>query len=304
MDRRSFLRTSAAGVATAGVARAGVAVAGAATGRQAAGAGQAAADGALAKAGTRAEPATVGGDAFPLVDLHVHLTREFPIERMLQIAKERNATFGIVEHPAPWAIKDDAGLRRHVEGLRSYPVYVGLQPMEPGWDKALSKEALALVDYVLMDPQSVPLPGGGFQRIWELQTYVEDTDEFMARYMAHCLHVLEHEPIQVFGWPLFLPVCIARDYYRLWTEERMQALVKAAKARSIAIEINDMAHTPDERFIRLAREQGLRFTFGSDSRNADAGRLAYCRSIARTCGLTRADFYLPPRRTDGVGVRS
>ena len=268
MERRSFLRASAA--AAGAVA-------------------------ALARPVT-GEPASPAADAFPLVDLHVHLTREFPIERMVKIAQERGVTFGILEHPAPWAIKDDADLRRHVEALRPYPVYVGLQPMEPGWDKGFSAEALALVDYVLMDPQSVPLPGGGYQRIWELQTYVEDTDEFMARYMAHCLHVLEREPIQVFGWPLFLPVCIARDYYSLWTQERMQALVSAAKARTIAIEINDMSHTPDERFIRMAREQGLKFTFGSDSRNADAGRLAYCKTVARKCGLTSADFYVPRRK--------
>ena len=237
-------------------------------------------------------------DAFPLVDLHVHLTREFPIERMVKIAEERRTTFGILEHPAPWAIKDDADLRGHVEALRPYPVYVGLQPMEPGWEKGFSREALSLVDYVLMDPQSVPLPDGGYQRIWELQTYVEDTDEFMARYMAHCLAVLEREPIQIFGWPLFLPVCIARDYYSLWTQERMQAIVSAAKARSIAIEINDMSHTPDERFIRMARDQGLKFTFGSDARNAEAGRLAYCKSVARKGGLTQANFFEPARRLE------
>jgi hypothetical protein len=78
-----------------------------------------------------------------------------------------------------------------------------------------------------MDPQSIPLPNGGFQRIWELQTYVEDT-------------------------------------------------------------------------IRMAREQGLKFTFGSDARNADAGRLSYCKSVARRCGLTAADFYVPRRKTDST----
>lgn len=278
MDRRSFLRASAA----AAVAASGRPVTGEAL----------------------LEPASPGKDAFPLVDLHVHLTREFPIERMVKLAEERNATFGIVEHPAPWAINDDADLRRYIEGLRPYPVYVGLQPMEPGWDKGFSAAALAGLDYVLMDPQSIPLPNGGYQRIWELQTYVEDTEEFMTRYMAHCLHVLQREPIQVFGWPLFLPVCVARDYYSLWTQERMQALVSAAKARSIAIEINDMSHTPDERFIRMAKEQGLKFTFGSDARNADAGRLSYCKSVARKCGLTIADFYVPRRKADTTAVPS
>jgi len=255
--------------------------------------------GGLAAAGwpERGRAAPKGGtEDFPLVDLHVHLTREFPIERMVELADQRGVTFGIVEHPAPWAIKDDADLRRHVEKLRRYPVYVGLQPMEPGWDKSFSKEALAELDYVLMDPQSIPLPQGGYQRIWELQTYVEDAEAFMTRYVAHCLHVLERESIQIFGWPLFLPVCIARDYYSLWTDQRMQAILSAARARDVAIEINDMAHTPHERFILMAREQGLKFTFGSDSRNADAGRLAYCRTLASRCGLRGQDFYLPPRK--------
>ena len=248
-------------------------------------------------AGTHASDCLAGdspaGADFPLIDLHVHLTPEFTIERMVKLAEERGARFGIVEHPASWAIKDDADLLKYVEGLRRHPVYVGLQPMEPGWNKRFSQAALDKLDYVLMDPQSIPLGNGEYQRIWELQTYVEDTEEFMTRYVAHCLDILNREPIQIFGWPLFLPVCIARDYYSLWTHERMQAIVSAARARSIAIEINDMAHTPDERFIRMAREQGLKFTFGSDSRNANAGRLAYCKAVARKCGLTRADFYVP-----------
>jgi histidinol phosphatase-like PHP family hydrolase len=70
------------------------------------------------------------------------------------------------------------------------------------------------------------------------------------------------------------------------------------ETRSIAIEINDMSYTPDERFVRMARERELKFTFGSDARNADAGRLSYCKSVARRCGLTTADFYVPRRRTD------
>jgi hypothetical protein len=246
----------------------------------------------------RPAPAAPDVAEFPLVDLHVHLTPEFPIERMVKLAQERGVTFGIVEHPAPWAIKDDADLRRYVEGLRRYPVYVGLQPMTPGWQSSFSAGALGELDYVLMDPQSIPLGNGEYQRIWELQTYVEDAEEFMGRYMDHCLHVLGREPIQVFGWPLFLPVCIARDYDTLWTRERMQALISAARARNVAIEINDMAHTPDERFIRMAKEAGLKFTFGSDSRNENAGRLSYCKAVARRCGLTAADFYVPRRRAD------
>jgi histidinol phosphatase-like PHP family hydrolase len=114
--------------------------------------------------------------------------------------------------------------------------------------------------------------------------------------MAHNLEVLSNnEPINIFGWPLFLPVCIARDYYTLWTKERMQQIISAAKKRNIAIEINDMSHTPHELFINMAKEQGLKFTFGSDTRDQKAGRLDYCKYIAKKCNLKREDFFIPKR---------
>jgi histidinol phosphatase-like PHP family hydrolase len=179
-------------------------------------------------------------------------------------------------------------------------VLIGLQPVNLGWSKKFSPELLAQVDYVLMDPQTIPLGNGDFMHIWEFSTYVEDTNEFMERYMAYSLEILTKEPINIFGWPLFLPVCIARDYYTLWTQDRMQQLISAAKARNIAFEINDMSHTPHEEFIKMSKEQGLKFTFGSDSRNSNAGRLVYCKQVARKCGLKTEDFYTPEHKTGNL----
>jgi len=230
---------------------------------------------------------------FTAIDLHVHLTDQFNIDTALKLAKERKVKFGIVDHPAQWALKNDADLKAYITKLREYPVFVGLQPMITGWDKMFSPELLAQLDYVLMDPQTIPLGNNEYQRIWQLDTYVEDTGAFMEQYMKHNLNILNNEPINIFGWPLFLPVCIARDYYTLWTKERMQQIISAARARNIAIEINDMAHTPHDEFIRMAKEQGLKFTFGSDSRNSNAGRLAYCKAVAKKCNLQPEDFYVP-----------
>jgi len=237
---------------------------------------------------------------FPLWDLHVHLTDRFSIKQAMEIARERNVRFGIVEHPGPGAIRDDADLKKYIDSLRKFPVLIGLQPVDLGWSKRFSPELLAQIDYVLMDPQTIPLGNGEFMHIWEFSTYVEDTNEFMERYMAYSLEILTKEPINIFGWPLFLPVCIARDYYTLWTQERMQRLISAAKKRNIAFEINDMSHTPHEEFIRMAKEQGLKFTFGSDSRNNNAGRLVYCKQVARKCGLKADDFFAPVHKTGNL----
>lgn len=240
---------------------------------------------------------TMKQDDFPLLDLHVHTTQIFTIDNIMDISKKTNVQFGIVEHPGG-NVRDDATLQYYIDTLRQYPVYIGLQPMTPGWSKNFSAEVIAQLDYVLMDSQTVPVGNsyGETLRIWNFDTYVDDTGKFMEAYMAHSLEVLNNdEPLHIFGWPLFLPVCIARDYYTLWTEERMKQIISAAKRRNIAIEINDMAHTPHEKFILMAKEEGLKFTFGSDTRDVKAGRLDYCKFIAAKCNLTREDFFIPAR---------
>lgn len=234
---------------------------------------------------------------FPLADLHVHLTPTFTIDHVMDIARKTGVQFGIMVNPGA-EVHDDASLRRFVDSLKPYPVYCGLQPMSPGWSKSFSPEAIKLVDYVEMDAQTIP-DGNGYGetlRIWNFDTYVDDPEKFMEIYMAHKLEVITNpEPLNIFGWPLFLPVCIARDYYKLWTETRMQTLVEALRKRNLAVEINDMAHTPHEKFILMAKEAGLKFTFGSDSRNQIAGRLDYCKYIAKKCSLKREDFFVPVR---------
>ena len=230
---------------------------------------------------------------YPLIDLHVHTTNNFTIDHIMEIAKRTNIKFGIVEHPAPFAIKNNDDLKKYIDKLRPYPVYIGLQPINLGWSKNFSPDLLAQVDYILMDPQRVPMRSGETLQIWQFDTYVADTEEFMERYMAYTMEILNNEPINIFGWPLFLPVCIARDYYTLWTRERMQQIITGLKKKNIAVEINDMAHTPHEEFIQMARAEGLKFTFGSDARNQIAGRLNYCKMIAEKCSLSKNDFFIP-----------
>ncbi|MBS1803132.1 MAG: hypothetical protein JST28_07170 [Acidobacteria bacterium] len=239
---------------------------------------------------------------FPLTDLHVHLTPTFTIDNVMEIAKKTGVQFGIMVNPGD-TVHDDATLKQFIDSLKPYPVYCGLQPMSPGWSKSFSPETVKQLDYVEMDPQTIPNGNayGETLRIWNFDTYVDDPEKFMDTYMAHNLEVINNpEPLNIFGWPLFLPVCIARDYYTLWTEKRMQIIIDALKKRNLAVEINDMAHTPHEKFILMAKEAGLKFTFGSDSRNQIAGRLDYCKSVAKKCSLKTEDFFVPKRKLSKI----
>jgi histidinol phosphatase-like PHP family hydrolase len=280
-SRRSFLETSLiAGAALAGrpISRASV-----------------------AREGGTNSPAKPG---FPVADYHVHLSPTLSIEEAITLGKQRQVQIGIVEHPGPgFPINTDADLKQYIDGLRRYPVRIGLQPVYAGWSKSFSKSLLDELDYILMDALTLARPEGGWLAIWQIDTMVDDEEEFMTRYMRFIEQVLTTEPIDIFAWPTFLPVPIAREYKELWTPQRVQRIIslcgdraQGPRDRKIAIEINEVAHVPDESFILQAKRAGLRFTFGTDARNQNAAHFYYCYQMAQRCGLTEADIFVPRQK--------
>jgi histidinol phosphatase-like PHP family hydrolase len=242
-------------------------------------------------------PSVVQKPAFQVADYHVHLSPTLSIEQALQLGKERGVQIGIVEHPGPgYPINTDADLKKYIDGLRNYPVRVGLQPVYAGWSKAFSKNLLDELDYVLMDALTLPNSDGTWLAIWQIDTHVDDEEEFMTRYMHFIDQVLTTAPIDIFAWPTFLPVPIARLYSQLWTRQRTGRIIDLAKARKIAIEINEVAHVPDEAFLTLAKRAGLKFTFGTDSRNQNAAHFYYCYQMVQKCGLTEQDMFVPKKK--------
>jgi len=235
--------------------------------------------------------------AFPVVDYHVHLSNTLTIDQALQLAKDRGVQIGILEHPGEgFPIHTDADLQKYIDNLRKYPVRVGLQPVYPGWSKAFSKPVLDQLDYILMDALTLPNPDGTWLAIWQIDTMVDDAEQFMTRYMQFIEQILITEPIDIFGWPTFLPVPIARQYSQLWTPKRVARIIELAKSRKIAIEINEVAHVPDETSIKRAKEAGLKFTFGTDSRNQHAAHFYYCYQMAQKCELTEEDMLVVKRK--------
>jgi histidinol phosphatase-like PHP family hydrolase len=248
-----------------------------------------------ARSGDALTPAPKPG--FPVADYHVHLSPTLSIEQAIQLGKERQVQIGIVEHPGPgYPINTDADLKQYIDGLRKYPVRVGLQPVYAGWSRNFSKSLLDELDYVLMDALTLPNGDGTWLAIWQIDTHVDDEEAFMTRYMQFIEQVLTTEPIDIFAWPTFLPVPIARQYQKLWTRPRMQRIIDLAHARKIAIEINEVAHVPDENFILLAKRANLKFTFGTDSRNQNAAHFYYCYQMAQKCGLREADMFVVKKK--------
>jgi histidinol phosphatase-like PHP family hydrolase len=109
--------------------------------------------------------------------------------------------------------------------------------------------------------------------------------------------ILEKEPIDVYANPTYLPEVIAKDHDKLWTPARMKRVVAALARSGVALEINDTLRLPRPALIKMAREAGVKFTFGGDNAGRKLGRLDYGLRMVRECALTPDDLWAP--RPDG-----
>jgi len=239
------------------------------------------------------KPAAAGLD-FPLVDLHAHLEGELPLERVLEIAEARGVTLGVVEHGGHGqALHDDDSLLRYVDSMEGSPVYKGMQAEGLDWTSCFTVEAVARLDFVLSDALTFPERDGTRVRIWEPHVRIDDAQDFMDRYVDFNVEVMAREPIDILANPTFLPACIEAQYDALWTPARMERVIAAAVRYGVAIEINSRYRIPSLPLLRMAREAGVRFSFGSNHHGEDIGRLEYCLEMASELGLTKQDVFTP-----------
>jgi hypothetical protein len=238
----------------------------------------------------------IPGTEIPLADLHAHLEGELPAAQAVQIARERGVTLGVVEHGGRGqTIGDDEAMARYVTELAPYPVYKGIQAEGLDWAACFSEAALDTLDFVLSDALTLPVKDGRLVRLWTPAAQFEDAQDFMERYVAFHLLVMA-TPIDIMANFSFLPACVADRYDALWTAERMDRVIAAAVEHEVAIEINARYRIPSASYIRRAKAQGARFSFGSNYHGGDVGQLAYCVQMVEACGLTKADIWMPADR--------
>ncbi len=88
----------------------------------------------------------------------------------------------------------------------------------------------------------------------------------MVHYMKHNLRVLS-EPITILANTTYLPPALEDKYDQLWTDTRMRQVIQAAIDNHVALEIDASSQWPHDRFIRMAKEMGAKFSFGSNNFN-------------------------------------
>jgi hypothetical protein len=250
-----------------------------------------------------AAAAFLAAQNLPRVDLHVHIhDDEHPAQSLkpadaAALSQKLGVKFGILaEGGCNGDIHDDRTLEEFVHSTDGLPVYRGLQVYGFDWTKCLSKQNLERLDYVSAD--ALVFPGGNGKSIWLWLPGVkfDDPQDFMDRYVDFTVKILS-QPIQIWANPTYLPESLKAQYDTLWTPERMQRVIQAAVQHHVAIEINSHFRIPSAKFIRKAKDAGAKFSFGSNEHVHGIGNIEYPLAVAKECGLTRSDIYVPAGRT-------
>jgi histidinol phosphatase-like PHP family hydrolase len=239
---------------------------------------------------------------FPLVDFHVHLDNS-SIEQVLPLSRERGVKFGIVEHAGtrenqyPVVLSNDDELRAYIKRLDGKGVYKGVQAEWTDWSKCFSREALAQLDYALTDAMTFPGKDGRRLKLWEkdIEQRVDMTDRraFMDRFVEWNVEVIATQPVDILANVSWLPALLADDYDNLWTEPRIRKVVDAARKYGVALEIASGYKVPKLKFLRIAKDAGVKFAFGSNGRYPKMGLLDYSVAMAKELGLKRSDMFTP-----------
>ena len=231
---------------------------------------------------------------FPLIDFHAHVEGDFSLLIALDQAKALGVKLGLAQHGGCHdPMNNDAALRKYLSSVASQPVFKGMQADGDDWMHCFSKEAVAELDYVLSDALTFPEKDGRLVHLWTPEAKITDKQDFMERYVDYNVRVITEEPIDIFANPTFLPEAIAKEYDSLWTEKRTRKIIDAAVKYGVAIEINSLYNIPSAKFLRLAKESGVKFSFGSNAHNTGVGKLAYSIQMAKELGLTRENMFMP-----------
>jgi hypothetical protein len=239
----------------------------------------------------------LGRANFPLVDLHAHLKGGLTLEQALAVSRETGMFLGVaVNCGKGFPIQTDAEALAWLDSLKGRPVFLGMRAEGREWVSMFSRDTRAHFDYVFTDSMTWTNPAGRRMRLW-MPEEVEigpDVQAFMDQLVTQTVGILETEPIDVYVNPTFLPAAISARYDELWTEERMTRVIDAAVGRGVAIEINGRYKLPSERFLRLAKRKGARFTFGTNNTGAsDFGDWSYPLEMQRRLGLEWRDMFVP-----------
>jgi len=207
-----------------------------------------------------------------LTDWHIHIRGGMvPWKAARREALSGIRSTALENFGREWPISNNVALAAFIADCKKAksfdgkPLLVGLQVNDRDWYEQIDPKLYEQLDFILADTMIMGVTAEGKpRRLWLEDVKIDDADAWMEEYMAHNLRILG-EPISILANPTYLPPCIADQYDRLWTEARMRQVIAKAIERGIALEIQAESAFPKPAFIRLAKQMGAKFSFGTNN---------------------------------------
>ena len=243
---------------------------------------------------------------FPFVDYHVHLKGGLTIDDVVENSQRTGINYGIAPNCGlGFPVTNDSSLYAYMNDVKGSPTLKGMQAEGREWVTLFSPEAVAEFDYVFTDAMTFTDYKGRRTRIWmPEEVWVDDKEQFMDQMVGKIEAIFTQEPVDIYVNPTVLPAVIEKDYDELWTQERKERVIKVLAENNIALEINARYKLPKADMIKMAKDAGIKFTFGTNNTGDDLGNLGYCLEMIEACGLTPDDmFEIKPDSLKPVNVK-
>ncbi len=230
---------------------------------------------------------------FPLIDHHVHLKGGLTLDQAVANAQRLGINYGIAPNCGlHFPVTNDSSLYRYLNEVKESPVFKGMQAEGREWVTLFSPGAVAEFDYVFTDAMTFTDYKGRRTRIWmPEEVWVDDKEQFMDQLVEKIEAIFSKEPVDIYVNPTVLPAVLTDEYESLWTADRVARVIKVLADNAIALEINARYKVPSAHMIKMAKEAGVKFTFGTNNTGADLGQLEYCMEMVLECGLTPDDMF-------------
>ena len=237
---------------------------------------------------------------FPVIDYHVHLKGGLTKEIAHALSMNYGINYGVAPNAGEGGVgrmlADDKEVYEYFEEVKPLPFLCGVQGEGRKWTATFSQEALGIFDYLFTDAMTIMDHKIRNSRIYRAEEVHYDgvtKEQYMEQIVDQTVKILTNEPADIFANPTYIPEDMQADYDKYWTDERINRVLDVMKEHSIALEINPRYKIPSLKIIQMAKDRGLKFTFGTNNVNANFGKLEYCIEAIEQCGITTDDLWFP-----------
>lgn len=237
---------------------------------------------------------------FPVIDYHVHLKGGLTKEMAHAMSMNYGINYGVAPNAGEGGVgrmlANDQEVYEYYEEVKPLPFLCGVQGEGRKWTATFSQEALGTFDYLFTDAMTIMDHKNRNSRIYRAEEVHYDgvtKEQYMEQIVDQTVKILTNEPADIFANPTYIPEDMQADYDQYWTDERINRVLDVMKEHNIALEINPRYMIPSLKIIRMAKERGLKFVFGTNNVDANFGKLEYCIEAIKECGITIDDLWFP-----------